>query len=45
MSKEEILKRISRNYYGEAGFVNGNNIWLVDPEKLAEFLAELLKSK
>lgn len=42
MKEEEIFGEIARNYYGEDGFVGGNNVWLVDPFKLAKFLAKHL---
>lgn len=37
--EEEIFDKISSNYYGQDGFTHGANIWLVDPAKLASFLA------
>lgn len=42
MTKEEILETIATNYYDADGLIPGNNLWLVDPEKLAQFLAEKL---
>jgi len=42
MKEEEIFKEIARNYYCENGFTPGVNIWLVDPLKLAHFLAKHL---
>ena len=40
MKEEEIFNEIASNYYGQDGFTNGVNIWLVDPQKLATFLAK-----
>ncbi len=42
MTEEQIVEAISRNYYNEDGFIQGNNVWLVDPQKLAALLVKLL---
>lgn len=38
--EEQIFDEIASNYYGQDGFTNGVNLWLVDPAKLATFLAK-----
>lgn len=43
MTKEQILEKISKNYYDRSGFVPGVNIFLTDPEALAEVLADIYK--